>query len=81
MWGVEIDGPVPAIDVLADAVVAEPAVERCGRRTSLVAIGPEGGWSDDELGAVRDRVSLGPNILRVETAAVAATALCVMLRH
>ncbi len=81
MWGVEIHGPVPAIDVLADAVVAEPGGRALRATDTLVAIGPEGGWSDDELGTVRDRVSLGPNILRVETAAVAATALCVMLRH
>lgn len=48
-----------------------------------IAIGPEGGWSDDERAAVRaacgassagrvHRVSLGPNVLRAETAAVAA---------
>jgi 16S rRNA (uracil1498-N3)-methyltransferase len=42
-----------------------------------VAIGPEGGWSDAELAAARDRVDLGPTILRTETAAVAASALCV----
>ncbi len=42
-----------------------------------MAIGPEGGWSPDELDVARDRVSLGSNILRTETAAVAATALCV----
>ncbi len=54
------------------------AVVRLDVRRHLIAIGPEGGWSDDELAAARDRVSLGPNILRVETAAVAATALCVI---
>ena len=77
----QIDGPLPATDVLAHAVVAEPGGRRLRATDTVVAIGPEGGWSTEELGMVGDRVSLGPNILRVETAAVAATALCVMLRH
>ena len=40
--------------------------------TTPIAIGPEGGWSDAELAAARGNVSLGANILRVETAAIAA---------
>ena len=35
-------------------------------------VGPEGGWSDDELALGAARVSLGPNVLRAETAAIAA---------
>ncbi|MEM8962348.1 MAG: RsmE family RNA methyltransferase [Acidobacteriota bacterium] len=46
--------------------------------SGVVAIGPEGGWTDPErnqLKALGCRpVSLGPRILRVETAALAATA-------
>lgn len=42
------------------------------------AIGPEGGWAPEELDAVRQHgfslVRLGPNILRVETAALAVAA-------
>jgi 16S rRNA (uracil1498-N3)-methyltransferase len=45
----------------------------------LLAIGPEGGWAQDELELFRDNgwvsVSLGPTILRAETAAIAATAI------
>ncbi len=45
----------------------------------IAAIGPEGGWSDEEVAiAVASgwqAVSLGPRILRVETAAIALTVL------
>jgi 16S rRNA (uracil1498-N3)-methyltransferase len=43
------------------------------------AIGPEGGWTEDELKSFREigwtSASLGPRILRAETAAIAATAI------
>jgi 16S rRNA (uracil1498-N3)-methyltransferase len=45
----------------------------------ILAIGPEGGWSDDELNWFRQtewtEASLGETILRAETAAIVATAL------
>jgi 16S rRNA (uracil1498-N3)-methyltransferase len=42
----------------------------------LVAVGPEGGFDDDELGALggAPRFGVGPHVLRAETAAVAAAA-------
>lgn len=44
-----------------------------------VAVGPEGGWSEREIAAARRRdlttVSLGPSILRTETAGIVAVAL------
>ncbi|MBI4155945.1 MAG: 16S rRNA (uracil(1498)-N(3))-methyltransferase [Candidatus Zambryskibacteria bacterium] len=47
-----------------------------------VFIGPEGGWSDDELKdfALHNipQVSLGPQILRSETAAIAVTSLLLL---
>lgn len=45
----------------------------------VLAIGPEGGWADDELGFFQKAgwtaASLGSGILRAETAAIAATAI------
>ncbi len=74
---VAIDGPVDAAQVLDRFVVAEPGGRPVGPTDRSVAIGPEGGWSPDELELAADRVSLGPNILRTETAVVATSALCV----
>jgi len=48
--------------------------------TPTVLVGPEGGWTEDELGLVRAHVSLGPQVLRAETAAIAAGLLLVALR-
>lgn len=50
-----------------------------GRRVGLL-VGPEGGFADDERAALRGRdfvvpISLGPRILRADTAAVAALAV------
>jgi 16S rRNA (uracil1498-N3)-methyltransferase len=46
---------------------------------ATIAIGPEGGWSDGELSLLMENgcksVTLGPRILRTETAAVAAITL------
>jgi 16S rRNA (uracil1498-N3)-methyltransferase len=49
----------------------------------LLAVGPEGGWSDDELQSFQHAgwtsASLGNAILRAETAAIAATAIVISL--
>jgi 16S rRNA (uracil1498-N3)-methyltransferase len=47
----------------------------------LLAIGPEGGWTEDEVQMFQKEgwtaASLGPTILRAETAAIAATAIAI----
>ncbi|MDA8274264.1 MAG: RsmE family RNA methyltransferase [Actinomycetota bacterium] len=47
---------------------------------AAVAVGPEGGWTPDELDLPYGRVGLGPTVLRAETAAVAAATLLCALR-
>lgn len=74
VWRTEVSGPVPARDVLEQAAVAEPGGPPLDGTESLVAIGPEGGWSDTELGLASRLVGLGSNVLRIETAAVVAAA-------
>ena len=81
VWAMDIDGPVPALSALAGFVVAEPGGRPVAPTDEAIAIGPEGGWSDAELDAARGSVSLGANILRVETAALAAATLCASFRH
>ncbi len=74
VWLPQIEGPVAAIDFLPDAVVAEPGGRTVQATDRVIAIGPEGGWSPDELLAAADQVSLGATVLRVETAALVAAA-------
>ena len=77
VWLPDVIGPVPAVEVLAGAAVAEPGGRAIGPADTCIAIGPEGGWSRAELERAADRVSLGPHVLRVETAAVVAATLMV----
>lgn len=77
VWRVEIEGPVDASTVLASFAVAEPGGRPIDASDTSIAIGPEGGWTQSELAGASDQVFLGHNILRTETAAVAAAALCV----
>jgi len=81
VWLPELSGPLPATDVLAVAVVAEPGGRPLGPDDATVAIGPEGGWTAAEVAAADGQVSLGPNVLRVETAAVVAASMMVAARE
>lgn len=65
--------------LLRDVVKPDtPGLENEGKGIAL-ALGPEGGWSEDEVQSFREAgwisASLGNTILRAETAAIAATAI------
>jgi 16S rRNA (uracil1498-N3)-methyltransferase len=75
VWLPELAGPAEALDVLPGFVAAEPGGRPLRADDAAVAVGPEGGWSAKELDAAAGAVSLGCNVLRVETAAVAAAVL------
>lgn len=77
-------GDVALIDALRTeetrpAPTSNSSEDRARLSSVNVAIGPEGGWTTNELAAARERgariVSLGDSILRIETAAIAALAV------
>jgi 16S rRNA (uracil1498-N3)-methyltransferase len=80
---------IPVVEPVADlrSLAARPGAalaDRGGAPPSLdhpvVLVGPEGGWSDEERGHGLPTVSLGPAVLRAETAALTAGALLTALR-
>jgi 16S rRNA (uracil1498-N3)-methyltransferase len=84
-----IEAPIPLLNHLGKAappltrLVLEPGPDRPAAPAdpggaAEIAIGPEGGFAEDELEAFRlagfARLALGPRIMRTETAAIAALA-------
>lgn len=73
--------PAGAAAFVLDPAVATPLVAASGRSASVL-IGPEGGWSGDEMAALVESgvrpVRLGGRVLRVETAAVAAATVLLL---
>jgi 16S rRNA (uracil1498-N3)-methyltransferase len=59
----------------AGGALAGPSLEY-----PTVLVGPEGGWTEAEVAQASTVVSLGPGVLRTETAAVAAGVLLTALR-
>jgi 16S rRNA (uracil1498-N3)-methyltransferase len=63
-----------------EVVLAQLSGDRLRASQLVVAVGPEGGWSADELASGLPTVGFGLSVLRAETAAVTAAALMVSLR-
>lgn len=82
VWIPEVAGPISVADVAAEPGVA--VAERDGSvlklSTPTMLVGPEGGWESAELNNSVPRISLGPAVLRAETAAITAGVLLTALR-
>lgn len=82
-----IAGPAPPGFLLDEQPGTPPLMQSLPTALDALAIltGPEGGWTDREralaLSASWRPVSLGPNILRAETAAIAALAILCQACH
>ncbi len=67
------------LKLLAAPGVGDSAAIGADAERLLILVGPEGGWHESELSAATDvgfaRWDLGPHIMRIETAAVAACAI------
>jgi 16S rRNA (uracil1498-N3)-methyltransferase len=63
-----------------EVVLAQLSGDRPTPAQRVVAVGPEGGWSSDELSSGLPTVGFGLSVLRAETAAVTAGALLASLR-
>ena len=87
-----VSGPVALASALSEAtdsrlLALEPSAALSlaqaidGSAAYTMAVGPEGGWTDDELGTLRARgaiaVNLGPRILRARLAPIVAAAILV----
>jgi 16S rRNA (uracil1498-N3)-methyltransferase len=75
----------PAGSVASAVALADMGGGPLASGIGSVLVGPEGGWSPEELALASDAglpvVGLGPAVLRAETAAVAAGVLLVALRE
>lgn len=84
LWLPQVGAATLSSLVAEGAVVADAGGRRLGPSDTAVLIGPEGGWDPldmDEQGQVPgagrgpDRIGLGENVLRAETAAITAGVL------
>ena len=81
---IEAPKPFDDVDVIQRNTLllrpgAPPLREKPSIKQPIIAVGPEGGWSNRELALAHKRsvleLSLGPRTLRTETAAITATAV------
>lgn len=66
---------------LPGAVGADRGGDPPSLANPVVMVGPEGGWSEQELRRLPGRIDLGEQVLRAETAAITAAALLAALRR
>ena len=80
-WLPTVEEMAAARDVqpAAGVVLAEPGGDPIDGSVRVLLVGPEGGWTDEEL-IGHSTVGLGPTVLRAETAAIAAGTLLTALR-
>ena len=71
---------LPSLGGAGEVVLAQLSGDRPTLNQRVVAVGPEGGWSEDELASGLPTVGFGLSVLRAETAAVTAGALLASLR-
>jgi 16S rRNA (uracil1498-N3)-methyltransferase len=74
------DWPAERSLYFADEGGGEPFAKVANAGPAAILIGPEGGFTDEERAAIRKlpqarRISLGPRILRADTAAIAALSI------
>lgn len=74
------DWPVDRALIFADEAGGRPLAEIAPPAPAAILVGPEGGFTDEERAAIRAHpqaigVTLGPRILRAETAAAAAVSV------
>lgn len=83
VWLPEVMLPCALVNVVTQfgAALAEPNGTRVGPTHTCIAIGPEGGFSPEELELSDQHVSLGDGVLRGETAAIVAGVLMCALRR
>jgi 16S rRNA (uracil1498-N3)-methyltransferase len=71
---------LPSLGRPGEVVLAQLSGARPTGAQRVVAVGPEGGWSTEELESGLPTVGFGLSVLRAETAAVTAGALMASLR-
>ncbi|MFJ0889109.1 RsmE family RNA methyltransferase, partial [Bordetella bronchiseptica] len=87
--GCVVDGcppglPLEAADIQAELDLAGALARHAAHDDICLLVGPEGGWSDEELEQARaagvQAVRFGPRVLRTETAGIALIAAVSAIR-
>ncbi len=79
-YDVTVSEPCLVSDVPLDVAVTQFEGSGSLGAVRALAVGPEGGWADDEWAPTRTRIGLGETVLRAETAALVAATLLVSSR-